>query len=112
MNVPEISSGIGHSTVLLKNPHRAIPLEKSELNILAILNTELKLNLDLESQNKLEALKIIGKEVGRKLMIDSNCLHHLGISLRSLGNIYLKLQGFSSRVDPLGSFGAHELMFG
>ena len=111
MNSLEINSGHEVSRVLLKNERRAAPLSEIELTILAVLNAELNLNLDLEKQNKLDGVKLIGKELVRQSLTRRR-LHDLGISLRSLGVIYLKLQGFSCQVNPLGSFGVDNLLFG
>lgn len=111
MNSSEVNSSYEASRVLLKNERRAVPLSEVELTILAVLNAKLNLNLDSEKQKKLDGIKLIGKELVRQNFTRRR-LHDLGISLRSLGVIYLKLQGFCCQVNPLGSFGVDELLFG
>ena len=105
-------SGTGTSTVLFRNISKPIPLDESELNVLKVLNDELRLNLGPEEQKKIEGVKLIGREIFRRHLCDPSFFHRLNISRRSLGRIYLKLQGIRARVNPNGSFGADALLFG
>jgi hypothetical protein len=86
-------------------------LNDSELAILATLNTKLNLGLDQNVQRTPDGVKLIIKElINQKWRIYD--LHEIGISLRSVGVICLKLKGFFGYpYNPFGTFGIKKESF-
>ena len=86
-------------------------LSESEIANLAVLNDKLNLKLDSETQQSIYGLRLIARTLIKNKW-SSYDLHELGISLRSIGVICLKLRGFFGyERDPFGSFGINKASF-
>ena len=83
----------------------------SELAILATLNTKLNLGLDSNAQKTPAGVRLIVRELtNQKWHIRD--LHDNGISLRSVGVIYLKIKGlFGYPYNPFGNLGIKKESF-
>lgn len=99
------------SRVALLNEKKDSSFSDSEIAALALLNAKLNLKLDPTKQQSIEGLKLILSEIiNQKWKIHD--LHSLGISLRSLGVICLKLRGlYHFPYDPFGRFGINKEKF-
>lgn len=107
----EIIRNYGGRNVLLNGHANNCSLNNSEIAILEILNAKLSLDLDTETQKSIEGLRVICKKlIKQKWSIYD--LHELGISLRSLGVICLKLRGlYGYPHNPFGVFGINKNVF-